>query len=948
MASTLISTLYPPVINTFMPAFVNTQPVYVYFSLSAYNSLTEIERVHISVQNQLNNENTLKKISGILVKRKEAVGYDTSSGLYYVKIEPEDIEGGFNINQFYKVQIRFDSYKGDDIPAISDNEQLWTNYFLQHQTSFSEWSSICLIRPISQPIIQLRTFDTTDGDIAFNKGIIPISGQVFFGTDFSDTETLQSYNIEIISAENKDVVLKTKEIYTGDNLNPNDINYRLDLQGVDTEYETKFILRINITTKNQYKMSTKDKDYHFTIADFLEDESFRPDIEVVVDNEDGIATLHIENPQTVFGTLYVKRASSLTDFKEYEDIWVDKVAGPIDLDIVDNTIGSLVWYRYSVQLENSRGALTQVFKSKKFLPDFYDAIFSRGNQQLRIQYNYKVSGYKPVVNRAKVDTLGGRYPKFVENAILNYKQFSISGSLSATNDTNEKFLVRSKYFGDDYDNYLIYNQEDESHFGYLAKDSRNIYLNKEAYEHNDFFWEREFREAALAWLNNGEPKLYRSMAEGSMVVMLTDVSLTPNTQTGRRMWDFTATAYEIAEADSLNTLDTLGIYDVHQIPEAERGIGGGDVDPDPEYIEVMKVGQLYNQTITSTRNVITDIIRPMIRERYGGVLEDKNPDDFYLKNVKIFFHNKPNTYLIENIGGSESITLIADPGSSIYNNKRDKMRLGYVFGVSTFASESNSLIFVNERGYYQLPNNLDIDNLYFTNTGRNAVGSNGEILYTIEPDTVTIEYTLVYKEKNNMSTVVSGTSVDRTILGQEQGVYYPYVYLGEKIRNKYNYVQPDIISGDTITAGYVEKMQFWKGLFLEATPYAVAHIQYQDNREYKDYVIGETGILYMLKDFKVQDLCFLGRRMVETDIENKKFLKEWEYVKVPGEFESEKAVSKPVLNGVYNINGESRIYCQHQWYNFDEDTETNPNTGLAAVPINAMINYVGDVLHSTY
>lgn len=939
MASTLISTLYPPVIDTFMPAFVNTTDAKVYFSISPFNNSSDIQRVHVSLQNQLNNENALKRITGILVR---PLKYDTSSGLYYVVIPVTEIKGGqFNINQFYKVQIRFDN-NTENVPGTGEEESKWNNYFLSNQTKFSEWSNICLLRPISEPNIQLRTFDTEEGDIAFNKGIIPISGQVFFGNNFDDTETLQSFNIEILPHNSLEPVLKTKEIYTGDNINPNGINYKLDLQTLDTDYSNSFNLKINITTKNQYKMS---KTYPFTIADYLSDESFLPDISVTVDNEDGIATLHIENPQTVFGTLYVKRASSINDFKEYEDIWVDKIAGPINLEIIDNTIGSLVWYRYSVQLENSRGALTQVFKSEKFLPDFYDAIFSRGDQQLRIQYNYKVSGYKPVVNRAKVDTLGGRYPKFVENAILNYKQFSISGSLSATNDENQKFLRQSQYFGNDFNNFLIYNQEDESHFGYKTDESRNIYLNKEAYERNDFFWEREFREAALAWLNDGEPKLYRSMAEGSMVVMLTDVSLTPNTQTGRRMWDFTATAYEIAKADSLTTLDTLGVYDVHQIPEAERGEGSGD-NIDPEYVEVVKVGQLYNYKVTSTRNIITDVIRPAIQEKYGGVLQDKNPDDFYLKNVKIFFHNKPNTYLIDNIGGVESITLVPDPGNPIYNDRRDRMRLGYMFGVSTFASEGNTTIFVNDRGYYQLPNNLDIDNIYFLNTGRNVLDSNGNTIYSIEPDIVTIEYTLVYKEKNNMSTIVSGTSVDRTVLGQEQGTFYPHQYLGEKIRNKYNYVQPDIKNGDEIIAGYVEKMQFWKGIFIEAMPYSVAHIQYQEDKEYKDYVVGETGILYMLRDMKVQDLCFLGRRMTRVDENRKEFLLAQEYFKNTTIYSSLGQISEPELNCVYNIAGQLKIYYQHQWYDFDEDIETK--TGIAAVPVDAMINYVGDVLHMTY
>lgn len=941
MPGNLKQTLYPPQINTFLPAFVNTSDAIIYFSLSPYNDSSEIQRVHISLQNQLNNENALTNKTGILVV---PLKFDEDSGLYYAVIPTTNVVGGmFNINQFYKVQIRFDSNK-TNVPAENADERLWTNYFLQYQTSFSEWSSICLIRPILQPDIQLRMFDTKTGDIAFNKGIIPISGQVFFGDDnVSETETLQSFNIEILPEHEEDVLLKTPEIYTGDNVNPNNINYKLDLQGLKTDYSTKFRFRINITTLNQFKMS---KTYDFVIADFFEDESFKPDITVTMDNEDGIVNLRIYNEESVFGTLYVKRSSSLSNFTEWEDIWVDKVAGPVDLKITDNTVGSLVWYTYSVQLENIRGALTQVFRPRdpsKFLPDFYDVILSRGKQQLRIQYNYKVSSFKPVVNRSKVDTLGGRYPKFVENAILNYKQFSISGSISATNDENQKFLDQSDYFGDNFENFLIYNQAEKEHFGYLTDESHNIYLTEEAYARNDYFWEREFREAALAWLNDGEPKLYRSMTEGAMVVMLTDVSLTPNTTLGRRIWDFSATAYEIAEADSLTQLDSLGIYNVHSILKEDFSADSGEVSPDPEFVLVSKVGQIYQYEVKTTNNLISELIAPALQEKYTGVLSDKMPDEFYLKNVKIFFHNDPSVYFID----SDSTMLIPDPGSSSYDNMRDRMQLGYVFGVSTSASEGYTTMFVNERGYYQIPNDLDVDGLYFMNMGRTVVGEDGKT-YTIPADIVTIEYTLVYKEKNDMHSIVSGTSVDRTLLGQEQGAFKAGQYVGERIRAKYNYVQPEIKIGDEILEGYVQKMQFWKGLFIEAPAQTMIKLAYKNDLEYRDYQIGESGVFNLIKDFKIQDLCFLGRRMTKVGMERKDFLTDWEYVKITTAYNAVSEIKEPILNCVYNIAGNLKIYYQHQWYDFQEDTSTTPSTGIAAVPTDATINYVGDVIKSTF
>lgn len=330
---TLINTLYPPVMPTFAPAFVNTEDIKVYYSLSPFNEYSKIQRVHIAVINQKNNETALENPNGIITQE---VKYDANKGMYYVVVSPKDIKDGFGINQFYKVQVRFDTYEGGVPSDIAE----FNVYLLEKQPYFSEWSQICLIKPILRPSILLRTFDNSDSSVlAFNKGIIPVSGQVFFGDgDNNETETLQSFKIQVINKHNE-VVLETKTVYTGGEINPNNINYKLDLQGLDTSIDTQFTMRVIITTKNQYIMS---KDYEFQIAEFLEEEAFNPTLTVDVDNEDGIARLHIENIITVFGTLHVKRGSSIDNFKNWEDIYVSHVSGPIDLDIYDNTIGSLV------------------------------------------------------------------------------------------------------------------------------------------------------------------------------------------------------------------------------------------------------------------------------------------------------------------------------------------------------------------------------------------------------------------------------------------------------------------------------------------------------------------------------------------------------------------------------------------------------------------------------
>ena len=940
----VLNTLYPPQVSTFMNAFVNTENAKVYYSLSPYNSSTDIKRVHISVTNQLNNENALNLETGIIIS--EGLEYDTKRGLYVVEIPTSALSSGsFNINQFYKVQLRFDSYDGDQSHSTEKEK---TAYLLDNQNYFSEWSSVCLIRPILQPSVVLRQFDSWTGDsaIAFNKGIIPISGKMFFGEDTNnETETLQSYQIKVAAKDNEDTILLTSPtVYTGDNLDPNDINYKLNTQSLDTSETVEFIMILTATTKNQYTLS---KTYEFQIADFYTDENFKPTISATADDNRGNITVTVTNVNSVFGTYYVKRASSLSGFTDWEDVYSSKVSGAINLSLTDNTVGSLLWYRYSVQLENSKGALSKTYTSGTVMPDFYDVFLSAGDKQISLRYDYKISTFKPVVNRNKIDTLGGKYPKFAENAILNYKQFAISATLSAEIDPYQQFLskssvyttakgtnvLRSNYVAD-HENIKEQVRNDLSDYDIsgdtyypsdqFPSDTTKRFITTTT---NDWMWEREFRDNLVEWLNNGEPKLYRSMTEGNMVVMLTDVALTPKTQLGRRIWDVSATAYECADATSLETLDTLGIYNRTLVDDT---VSGQSQDgSEEEYVEVIKVGQLYNYTPPAEKTNIISVLLQDLKEKYGGILADKKPDDLYLKNIKIFFQSKPNIFL----PNGSNFDYVNDP-SAYTATERSRMVMGYTFNLQTSGS-TEKLFFVNERGYYQVPNILDVIGLYFNQTS----------------DVVTVEYTMIYKEKNDSSTTVSGSTVERIVVGQEQAVFQPDVYYGEKIRNKYNFVRPTDNGKET---DFYEQMQYWKGICLDVTPFALARIQYEGDDGFNDYLVGKTGVLHMLKNMPVKDICFRGRRMRKVDYSRKRFLKEWDYVVDPTEgLELTSDVKKPIENAVYTIGDKLKIYYHSAWYDFEEaeidDIDGNSaveTVGLAKVPIEGAINYYGNIVKS--
>ena len=69
----------------------------------------------------------------------------------------------------------------------------------------------------------------------------------------------------------------------------------------------------------------------------------------------------------------------------------------------------------------------------------------------------------------------------------------------------------------------------------------------------------------LEWLNNGEPKIFRSPTEGNFIVRIMNVSLAPNDTLGRMLHNLSCTAYEIAEWNFANLIK----YNLVEFPEGK-------------------------------------------------------------------------------------------------------------------------------------------------------------------------------------------------------------------------------------------------------------------------------------------------------------------------------------------------------------------------------------------
>lgn len=167
---------------------------------------------------------------------------------------------------------------------------------------------------------------------------------------------------------------------------------------------------------------------------------------------------------------------------------------------------------------------------------------------LTIQYNPQVSSFKTTILEQKQETLGGKYPFFLRNGDCYYKEIPLSGLISYQADPSNKFQATGIY----------------------QNNAPTIRTRTQMYqgtwnEGDEFYLERNYKRQVEEWLNNGEPKLLRTAAEGSFIVRLMNVSLSPMQQLGRKLHTFSATAYEIADYNFTN-LQKYGLNNLNTVP----------------------------------------------------------------------------------------------------------------------------------------------------------------------------------------------------------------------------------------------------------------------------------------------------------------------------------------------------------------------------------------------
>ena len=578
-------TLYPPIVDSYMPAFETQENSNnycdIYFRLSKFNAQVDFTSVHATVVKQNTNMNVVKKIddldryraTGIILNIKPTK-VENEDNLYYIRIFSTDLYSksdnfeGWIPDWTYKIQIRLSSKDYDG----SLGQAAWLN---ANASFFSEWSTICVVKAIHHITYTIDAFniDTSDeNDSTNNHSLVTLYSSTLIMSgrfDNCGSEDIYKYNFILYDA-NDNILENSGDIYANQFQDNKSFNYlfKTELQN-SIEYKLEFKFEtINHFIGGAYRYYLPDETevdnrYNFTtvVADIGNinarvitaendpDEVLKDITNVHLEEEDGRLGLKLYVPggEIFSGNLCIRRSDAKDNFQTWTDIkiFIVKAQDINDLPMFyDYTAESGIWYKYGVQKidkDGSRGTMNII--SKPILRNYnYSYLLGKDNQQLKLMFDNTMGTFKIQIQESKMDPIGATYPTVTRNAATRYKIFPINGLISFWMDENETFCNKKIIYK--YDNVI----EDYEQYN----EDNNIVQY-------DYIYEKDFRDMVLNFLYDGEVKLFKSPTEGNVIVRLTDINCTPNQSLDRMLYSFSSTAHEMAEATMENYL-RYGFY----------------------------------------------------------------------------------------------------------------------------------------------------------------------------------------------------------------------------------------------------------------------------------------------------------------------------------------------------------------------------------------------------
>lgn len=544
--------LYPPYIDGVIPAFYGDS-LTVPFSMNPGVGAGEVQGFSLKIKSIQNTK--------YLFTTTDVIEYDIS-GEYYVKFDISSYANKLKEGQHYKVQI---AYIGQD--------------------GVGYYSTVGIIKYTKKPKVTIKDL---------KGGRINASKYSYIGSYYSEDETEKEYQYCFIFFNEAGKVLKE----TGWQLH-NSSNDNLTYQSYD-EFTVPFDLERDQTYYIQYKVITNNKLCASSVKYRVhQQQSIDPDIKIklIADmyKDNGYVLLTMEGEyddydeeKSMTGAFLISRSSEDSDFKTWEEILRFRANGvyPSRWSYKDFTVEQGKTYIYSFQQYNDFSLYSARVLSNTIFSDFEDIFLYDGKRQLKISYNPQVQSFKTDVLESKTETLGHKYPFVLRNGLVEYKEFSLNGLISYLSDEEHLFMTNKEmglvdsnlarkatilpgfepddqyYFDKQYSGIDIYQLKENYK---VAKENYETlgtaHLRTTDLVDYNMSAERIFKLEVLDWLNNGEPKLFRSASEGNYIVRLMNISLSPEDTLGRMLHNFSCTAYEIDECN-YSTLNNYGIVKV--------------------------------------------------------------------------------------------------------------------------------------------------------------------------------------------------------------------------------------------------------------------------------------------------------------------------------------------------------------------------------------------------
>lgn len=575
--------IYPPTMQSTQPAFLHTTTQYpIYFTLQSITAFSDIGHIQIRIVRQSDNKSIIKTSKypdGTIYKPPSKI--EAVNNRYRVFIDIEDLQEPWQVGYLYKIQLRFGT--AEMWKSIGEFAT-WKAKQIEDGT-FSEWSTVMVIKAISDPNVFIRNAQGVREDVISTERTEPTLTPMFYGAfqiTAESKESVDQFRFDLYDGKYGDSTGQLLE--TSGWLQHNDF-----VDGAD-QYRFKHILTNNHYYTVVYTVITvngfnKQSDpYTFIASRSYYSELTGVSIKIIDRDpyciENGCLRIYLTSEDQLSGTFVLTRSDETNNYEVWEDIKyflfnLDRFDNSLIYD--DFTIESGVKYRYAIQQENLAGLRTSpVYEG----PDSWHYVdleygyLMRDGIQLRLQFNQKLSSFKHTVLASKQDTLGDKYTHILKNGYAYYAEFPISGTISFQMDTDQTFF-KLETDGFHYKNDLVIPIDKLPDFNRLraacepgvdiskpgtAIDTDRLTIDCNLTE-NNIFVERRFREKAEEFLNDYTCKLYRSATEGNIVVCLMNVSLTPNATLGRMIFDFSATAYEVMD-DTLENLNEYGIIDI--------------------------------------------------------------------------------------------------------------------------------------------------------------------------------------------------------------------------------------------------------------------------------------------------------------------------------------------------------------------------------------------------